>query len=63
MKVFFWIYAVVGTIYFIIYSAGVEVVVRYSADWLNWLMMMVAPFILGLLVLLPLAQRLGLLKN
>lgn len=58
MKVFLWIYAVVGSTYCMMYSAGAEVVVRYAVGPL-WLMMMIAPVILGLLILLPFAQRLG----
>lgn len=54
-----WIYAVVGSLYFMMYSAGVDVVVRYAVGPL-WLMMMVAPVILGLLVFFLITQRLGL---
>lgn len=59
MKSLFWIYAVVGTLYWFMYSAGAEVVVKYAVGPL-WLMMMVAPVILSLLVLLQVARRLGL---
>ncbi len=59
MKAVLWIYAVVGTIYFWMYLAGMDVVVR-NAVGLLWLMMVVAPVILFLLVFFPIAQGLGL---
>jgi hypothetical protein len=59
MKTFLWVYAVVGTLYFLTYSMGNEIVARYAVGPL-WLMMSVAPVILGVLIFLPLAQRLRL---
>jgi hypothetical protein len=55
MKAILWVYAVVGTLYFMMNSAGMATVVKYATGPL-WLMMIVAPVILILLV----AQRLGL---
>lgn len=60
-KVLLWLYAVVGTGYFVLYSIGQEIVVRYAVGPL-WLMMMAAPVILGLLIFLPIANRLGLFR-
>lgn len=62
MKFFLWIYAIVGSLYFVMYSLGVDVVARYAVGPL-WLMMTAAPVVLGLLVLFPIAQRLGLFDN
>lgn len=59
MKVLLWIYAVCGSTYFLMYSAGAEAVVRYAVGPL-WLMMIAAPVTLGLLVLLAIARRMGL---
>ncbi|WP_192888357.1 hypothetical protein [Paracidovorax avenae] len=56
MKVIVWIYAVVGTLYFLLYSAGIEVVERYAVGPL-WLLMVAAPVLLLLLVFLPIALR------
>lgn len=58
MKVFLWIYAVVGSLYFMLYSVGTEVVVRHVSGPL-WVMMMAAPIVLGLLVFFAISQRLG----
>ncbi len=59
IKYFLWLYAVFGTAYFLLYSTGVEVVVRYAVGPL-WLMMMAAPVILSFLITLTLAGRLRL---
>jgi hypothetical protein len=50
MKVWLWIYGVVGTLHFMLYAVGMEVVVRYAIGP-YWLMMMAAPAVLSLLVL------------
>jgi hypothetical protein len=60
MKILFWIYAVVGTLYFGMHSAGVSVVVQYAVGPL-WLMMMAAPVVLFVLIALSIARRLGFL--
>lgn len=62
MKTVFWIYAVVGILYFLMYEMGNSVVVRYAHGPL-WGMMIVAPVILGLLLFLPIAQRLRVLDK
>ena len=55
MKVILWIYSVIGNVYFLMYLAGNEVVVKYAVG-LFWLLMMVAPVVLLTLV----ARKLGL---
>jgi len=59
MKMLLWVYAVVGTLYSMMFLAEVETVVRYAVGPL-WLMMMAAPCVLGLLVIFPIAWRVGL---
>ena len=59
MKTILWIYAVTGSLYLLMYAAGSEVVVRFAIGPL-WAAMMAAPVVLCLLLLSPLARRLGL---
>ena len=58
MNLFLWIYLVVGNLYFLLYAGGSEIVTRYAVGPI-WLMMVAAPVILGLLVFVPIAHRLG----
>lgn len=60
LKVALWIYAITGTLYFFLYSAESEVVVRHATGLL-WLLMMAAPAVLGVLVCFPLAKRFNLI--
>lgn len=66
MKVFLWIYAITGTVYFMGYQMGSDIVVKYAVGPM-WLLMMVAPVVLMLLIVLPflgpVAQRLGLFDS
>lgn len=56
MKIFLWIYAIVGTMYLVMYSTGFEPVVKYAVGPL-WLLMMAAPAVIALLVILPFLKR------
>lgn len=60
MKIIMWVFAVVGNLYFLMYMAGEEVVVQYAVGPL-WFLMMLAPFVLAALVLMPLAKHLGII--
>ena len=62
MKIILWVYSVIGSLYFLMYFAGNEAVVKYAVG-LFWLLMMVAPVVLLTLVVLPLVGRLGLFKK
>lgn len=52
MKTAFALYAIVGTIYFFLYTAGVEPVVTHT-DELTFTLVMFAPIALSALVLAP----------
>ncbi len=58
MKLIFWLYAIVGTMYFVLYATGFEPVVKYAVGPL-WLMMMVAPAMFALLLVWPFNRRFG----
>lgn len=58
MLIVLWIYAVVGSVYFALHSAGNEVVAQYAVGPL-WLLMVIAPVLLALLIFVPIARRLG----
>ena len=62
MKAVLWLFAVVGTLYFLMYSTGTEVVIRYAVGPFM-LAMFVAPLVLGLLILWSFARRFGLLNK
>lgn len=49
MKVFLWIYSVVGSLYFFMYMVGSEVIEKYAVGMLWW-MMVAAPWMLAILV-------------
>ena len=59
MKIIPWIYAVIGNLYFVMYITCNETVEKYAVGPF-WLLMILAPVVLSMLVLLPIARRLGL---
>jgi hypothetical protein len=56
MKILLWIYAVCGSLYFLLYSSGAEHVVKYAKGPL-WLMMMASPVVLTFLIVAQLFFR------
>ncbi|PHV19179.1 hypothetical protein CSQ92_27790 [Janthinobacterium sp. BJB446] len=56
MKVFLWLYAVVGTLYYLLYLTGAPIIVKYAVGPL-WLMMATAPVVLALLAVLRFVWR------
>lgn len=58
MKIVLWVYAIVGSLYAVMYLTGTEVVVRYAVGPM-WLIMMAAPVTLFLLTALPVMRRMG----
>ncbi|WP_454909819.1 hypothetical protein [Variovorax gossypii] len=60
LKISLWIYAVTGTLYFLLYAGGTDVVVRHATG-LFWILMMASPAVLSVLVFYPIAKRFDLL--
>ncbi|WP_298705558.1 hypothetical protein [uncultured Variovorax sp.] len=60
LKIALWIYAVTGTLHFLLYSGGSDVVVRHATGLL-WVLMMAAPALLSALVSYTIAKRFDLL--
>lgn len=56
MIVFIWIYALIGTGYFVIYEAGIDIIVKYAVGPM-WLAMVFAPVTLAGLIFLPFLVR------
>lgn len=62
LKLALWVYAVTGTMYFLMYTAENELVLRHAVGG-AWLLMMVAPLVLAVLITYPIAKRFGLLPE
>ncbi len=58
VKLFLWLYAIAGTLYFVLYATGFEPVVKYAVGPL-WLIMMIAPAMFALLLMWPIIRRFG----
>lgn len=61
-KVALWIYAITGSLYFLMHTFGNDVVEKYAVGPL-WLLMMIAPAVLWLLIIYPIVIRLGLIPE
>jgi hypothetical protein len=62
LRILAWIYAVAGSLYFAMYTLGSEMVAQYARGPL-WLLMGLAPTVLALLVIVPIAVRRGQFKG
>jgi len=58
MKLFLWIYAVVGSLYNVMYMIGNELVAKYAVGPF-YLLMMASTIVLTVLVVFSIATRLG----
>lgn len=58
MIVLLWFYAVIGSLYTVMYLMGIELVVKH-ADGPLWWMMAIAPVVLGTLIWGALSRRRG----